>query len=244
MGQMAIRRILTVTVLTFLSGGSLISQRAVAIQDPGDPQRSGVSGIVLNERAQAVAGITVTATPPGPILTMLPRTQTDANGRFALAGLLSGRTYVHAFDEQAFYPDTASNFWDEQGVAEVELPAAREVSGIVVTLKPVGRLEVKARDADSGAAIDHIAVKLERDGEPNRWISGSRMGDWWLVPTAAVRLCVSAKGFMAAWYGGDGSFARSTPITLAPRQVFVATASLRSLPTGVAEATCFDKRDR
>ena len=57
----------------------------------------------------------------------------------------------------------------------MELPSGGEVSGIVLTLKPVGRLEVKATTTDSGIAVDHIAVRLERDGEPTRWISGSSM---------------------------------------------------------------------
>ena len=245
MKHMAVRcRAVTLTVSSFFLCGTLFSQRTVSIQDPSDPQRARVSGTVLNERLQPISGITVTATPPGPLGAVLPRTQTDANGRFALVELLPGHTYVQAFDEEAFYPDTSFNFWDGQGVAEIELASGREISGLVLILKPAGRLEVKARDAASGAAIEQIAVRLERDGEPNRWISGSKMGDWWLVPTPAVRLCVEAKGFMAAWYGRDGSFARSRPIMLAPRQVFVATVSLVSLSTGVAEATCSDKRGR
>ena len=245
MEHMAVRRrVVTVTVSSLLLCGSLFSQRTVPIQDPSDPQRARLSGTVLNERAQPVPEITVTAMPPVAIGAKLPRTQTDANGRFALAGLIPGHTYVQAFDEKAFYPDAASNFWDGQGVAEIELASGREVSGVLLTLKPAGRLEVKARDADSGAEIDQIVVRVERDGEPNRWISGSKMGDWWLVPTAAVRLCVQAKGFMAVWYGWNGSYARSTPITLAPRQIFVATVSLVSLPAGAAEATCFDKEGR
>jgi hypothetical protein len=122
MEHMAVRRrVVTATVSSVLLCDSVFSQRTVPIQDPSDPQRARVSGTVLNERAQPVPGITVTATPPGAIGAKLPRTQTDANGRFALAGLIPGHTYVHAFDEKAFYPDAAWNFWDGQGVAEIEL---------------------------------------------------------------------------------------------------------------------------
>jgi hypothetical protein len=175
----------------------------VAIQDPSDPQRSRVSGIVLNERAQPVAGIVIQASPPGPVFGVLPHTQTDVSGRFALVGLLPGHTYVNAFDEEAFYPKAASNFWDGEGAAEVELPSGGEVSGIVLTLKPVGRLEVNATTTDSGIAVDHIAVRLERDGEPTRWISGSSMGNSWLIPTAAVRLWRPGGGFLShmVWFG-------------------------------------------
>jgi len=110
----------------------------VAIQDPSDPRRARLSGIMLDEQGQPAGDVTVQATPPGPIAGILPHTQTDAEGRFAFAGLQSGHTYVHAFKEEAFYPNTLFNFWDGEGMAEVELPVGKEVSGVVVTLKPAG----------------------------------------------------------------------------------------------------------
>ena len=176
------------------------------------------------------AGVTVKAAPlgGGTLATVLPHTRTDANGRFALAGLLAGRTYVNAYDEQAFYPDASSNFWDGQGGAEIELPVGGEVSDIVLRLTPVGRLEIKARNAVTGEIIGQTGARLERDGAPNRCMSGGRQGNWWLVPTAPIRLLVMAgAGFQPAWYGGDGSFEKSVPITLARRQVFTARVSLR-----------------
>jgi hypothetical protein len=224
--------------------GLLLSRESVPIQDPSDPQRSGVSGIVLNERAQPVAGITVQASPRGPIAAVLPHTQTDVNGRFVLVGLLPGHTYVNAFDEEAFYPNAASNFWDGQGAAEVELPSGGEVSGIVLTLKAVGKLTVRATTADGGIPIDHIAVRLERDDEPTRWISGSKMGNSWLIPTAAVRLCVQAEGFFPTWYGWDGSFMRSKPITVKPHEILTAVVWLTPVPKRAAQATCFDSKGR
>ena len=245
MEHMAIRRrAVTVMLLSLLLSDYLFSQTTVPIQDPSDPHRARVSGTVLNEWAQPVPGITVTATPPGPVGAILPRTQTDAEGRFALAGLLPGHTYVNAFEEKAFYPNASSNFWDGQGEVEIELLMGGEVSGIMLELKPVGRLEVKARNVISGTGIDQIAIKLERDSAPNRWIAGGKLGDWWLVPTGPIRLCVSAEGFEATWYGADGSFQQSAPITLRPRQVFTATVSLRPLTHPAADVTCFSGRSR
>ena len=242
---MAIRtRVAKAIVFSCLFCGLLLSQKSVAIQDPSDPQRSRVSGIVLNERAQPVAGITVQASPPGPIFGVLPKTQTDGSGRFVLVGLPPGHTYVNAFDEEAFYPNAASNFWDGEGAAEVELRSGGEVSGIVLTLKPVGRLEVKATTTDRGTAVDHIAVRLEREGEPTRWISGSSMGNSWLIPTAAVRLCVQAEGFFPTWYGSDGSFVRSKPITGKPREILTAVVWLTPVPKGAAQTTCSDNQGR
>jgi hypothetical protein len=230
------------TVVWFLFAHLLLAQ--VSIQDPSDPRRARLSGIVLNERAQPAVGVTVQATPPGPIGAMLPHTETDAEGRFALAGLLPGHTYVNAFDEKAFYPNAGSNFWDGQGVAEVELPVGGEVSGIVLKLTPVGRLEVKARNAVTGAVIDSLGVHLERDGSPNRWMGGGMADDLWLVPTAPIRLCVTKEGFQAAWYGGDGSFQGSVPITVAPRQVFTVIVLLRPLTGSAGDATCSSRRSR
>jgi hypothetical protein len=230
------------TVVLFLSVRVLLAQ-SVAIQDPSDPLRARLLGIVLNERGQPAVGVTVQATPPGPLAARLPHTQTDVEGRFALAGLLPGHTYVNAFDEEAFYPNATLNFWDQQGAAEIELPVGQEVSGIILTVRPVGRLEVKARNAASGADVDQITIRLERDGAPNRWLEGSKQGNWWLVPTVPVRLCVSANGFEPTWYGGNGSFPGSMPITVTPRQIFTATVSLQPLARGAArDTTCFSRR--
>jgi hypothetical protein len=240
----SLTRVAKTTVFSYLLCGPLLSQKSVPIQDPSDPQRARVSGIVLNERTQPLAGITVQATPPRPIGAILPHTRTDMSGRFVLAGLLPGHTYVNAFDEEAFYPNAISNFWDGEGAAEVELPSGGEVSGIVLTLKPVGRLEVKAATGDSDTAVGHIAVRLERDGDSTRWISGSKTGNSWLIPTAAVRLCVQAEGFFPTWYGGDGSFVRSKRITVKPREIFAAVVWLTPVPKPAVQPTCFHNTGR
>ena len=237
------RRAAKAMLLSYLFCVPLLSQ-TVPIQDPSDPQQARVSGVVLNERSEPVVGITVQASTPGPIIGVLPRTQTDVTGRFVLGGLVPGHTYLNAFDEEAFYPNAASNFWNGEGAAEVESPSGGEVSGIVLALKPVGRLEVIARTTDTGTAVDHVAVRLERYGEPTRWISGSKMGNSWLIPTAAVRLCVEAKGFFPTWYGWDGSFMRSKPITVKPREILTAEVWLTPVPKGAAQATCFDGQAR
>jgi len=217
----------------------------IAIADASDPDRGRLSGIVLDERAQAAPGMTVQACNTGyPIQGMLPSTHTDAKGHFALVGLLPGHTYVNAYNEPAFYPDASSNFFDEDGMAWVELPTGGEISDIVLKLKPAARLHVKARNAVTQAPIGQIVVSLERDSERNRSMGGGKLGDLWLVPTAPIRLCVTAESFQAAWYGGDGTFQRSVPITLAARQVFTAMVSLRPLKRAAAESTCSSRRSR
>jgi hypothetical protein len=119
----------------------------------------------------------VKATPHGVILmTILPHTRTDAQGRFAPAGLLPVRPHVNADKEEAFYPDASPNFWDEPGAAEVEVPAGGEVSGLTIKLTPAGRLNVRAKNAITGEPVDAITVHLERVGSPNRSISGSILG--------------------------------------------------------------------
>ena len=171
----------------------------------------------------------------------MPHTETDDRGRFALAGLLPGHTYVSAFNEEAFYPNADFGPWDRQGIAELELPVGGEVSNIVLSLKPVGRLEIRARDAATGALIEHPAVIWEVAGAPNRVFGGSRMDNWWLAPTSPVHVCVTAKGYQAAYYGGNGSFEDSVPITLKPRQVFIATLLLQPV---VGASTCFPRQSQ
>src|SRR5260370_33223574 len=84
--------------LAFASGGA---GQSVAIQDLSDPHRGRLAGVVQDERGQPVAGVTIRAMPPGAIAGKLPNTRTDAPGRFALAGLLPGHTYLNASQEDA-----------------------------------------------------------------------------------------------------------------------------------------------
>ncbi len=73
------------------------------MQDARDPTRARLSGIVPDELNRPATGITVTATPPGAVFGVVPTTQTDASGAFALAGLLPpGDTRIDAFKESAF----------------------------------------------------------------------------------------------------------------------------------------------
>ena len=209
------------------------------------PYRGRLSGVVLNERAQPAPDVIVQAANlDRPFMGQLPWTQTDAKGRFALTGIPPGHTYVNAFNEKAFYPNASSNFWDGQGAAEVELPVGGEVSGIVLKLSSVGRLQVKAKNAVTGAGIDSLGVSLERDGASNRWMGGGTVDDSWLVPTVPVRFCVKKEGFQAAWYGGDGSFEKSLPITVAPRRVVTAMVPLWPLNRAAEDSTCYSRRSR
>jgi len=201
------------------------------IQNLSDPNRGRLSGVVLDERGQPLAGVLVTATPPGPIAGILPNAQTDSQGHFELAGLRSGHTWVEASKEDAFYPIVRSNLFDSQGSVKVEVPVGGEISGIQLTVKPVGRLEVRAINADSGDAIDLIDMRIERFDASNRREEGGKLGNWWLVPTSPIRLRVEANGFQPAWYGAsDGSMEKSVPLTLSARQILVVQVSLHPLP--------------
>ena len=200
------------------------------IQDLSDSKRGRLSGEVRDENGNPVPNAVVQATPHDVILmTILPNTRTDAQGRFVLAGLLRVRTHLNAGKEDAFYPDARSNFWDDPGAAEVEVPAGGALSGVSIKLTPAGRLNVRAKNAITGEPVDAITVHLERVGSPNRSISGSSLGNSWLVPTAPVRVRVQARGFQPAWYGADGSIERSEAITLSPRQILTIVIALSPL---------------
>jgi len=147
------------------------------IQDLSDSKRGRLSGEVRDENGNPVPNAVVQATPHDVILmTILPNTRTDAQGRFVLAGLLRVRTHLNAGKEDAFYPDARSNFWDDPGAAEVEVPAGGALSGVSIKLTPAGRLNVRAKNAITGEPVDAITVHLERVGSPNRSISGSILG--------------------------------------------------------------------
>src|ERR1017187_4358074 len=143
-------------LLVLLLRASVAGQ--VAIQDPSDPQRGRVSGLVEDEHGQPLAGATVKATPIGVMLaTALPNTRTNTQGRFALAGLVPGKMYLHASKEDGFYPDTSFNLWNRgQGSAKDDVPAGGEIAGFFFKFPPAARLNVKAIDSVTGATIGSV----------------------------------------------------------------------------------------
>jgi len=229
------------TISYLLLCGSLSAQMTAPMVDASDSRRGRISGIVLDERAQAVPGITVRAN--GLHFGFVPQTQTDASGYFFVAGVYPGRTLVNAFDEENFYPDALPALWDREGVVEVDVLPGQEVTGVLLALKPGGgRLIVNAVNAETGASIRNISALIERAGEPDRWIDANRAGNWWLVPTSPVRICISAEGFRPSWYGRDGSFAQSIPIRVSVRDVFVAKFLLQP-QTGATSGAIACKKD-
>jgi hypothetical protein len=206
---------------------SFVFSQSVAIQDLNDPKRGRLKGSVEDEFGRPLAGAKVTARPSGALAAIVPNTETDAEGHFALAGLLPGQTYFQASKEIDFYPDARSNFWDRQGAAEVKVPVGAEISGISLQVRPCARLEINAVDATTGDAIQGFTVRLELDGAPDRWVSGATPNNLWLLPTAPIRVMVAANGYQSAWYGEAGPSGQVVPIVLAPRQNFSITVGLR-----------------
>ncbi len=99
-------------------------------------------------------------------------------------------------------------------------------------------MHVEARDP-AGVPIDHVNARLECDGAPSRYMEGGTVDDNWLVPPVPIRLCISAKGFEATWYGGNGTFSQSVPIMLKPREVLTTSVALRPLSRDTADASCY-----
>jgi hypothetical protein len=192
--------------------------------------------LVQDENGQPLAGATVRATPTGVVLIMVvPNTRTDENGRFCLAGLLPVHTCLHAFKEDAFYPHTGWNVWNEgQGSAQVDVPAGGAITGIVLKVSPAARIDAKAFDAVTGDAIPNVGLHIERDGSPGRYVAGGGRGEF-LVPTEPIRVRIDAPRYESAWYSeGNG---QPAVLRLAPRQILTVTVRLRKATCN--EPLCF-----
>ncbi len=201
-----------------LAAGAVLFAQS-PIQDFSDPARGRLSGEVRDEKGKPLAGARVTATPlDAMLLSVSHHTVTDANGRFLLSGLSSGRTSLTACKPDAFYPDATYNLWDGPRL-EVTVPSNSEASGLVIQVQPAARLIVQGTNSWSGETVRITSVHIERVGEPNRYVSSTPQ-DSMLIPAAPLRIRVEAKGFEAAW----------SEITAAPRETRTITVPLRPLP--------------
>lgn len=109
----------------------------------------------------------MTTTPTGLIIGLRPQTQTDANGRFAIARLAPGPEYISAFKETEFYPQWLLGT-SGPGSISIDLPKGGAILDIVLQVLPGARLKVRAINAITCDGIDSIDVHIEREEIPDQ----------------------------------------------------------------------------
>jgi hypothetical protein len=159
-------------------------------------QQGRVSGIVLTEDGQAMAGVSVCTT----VIrkdggTTECRTTTDNNGRFDIDHLGLGSFGLQASQEGYVMSDHPSQ--------SVKLTTEQPSANVIVRLGKKGAiLSVTVRDKFSGKAVPRFTVFTVSDDERESASGGGENGSFRLTLRSGVGfiLAVTGKGYKSAFY--------------------------------------------
>lgn len=176
-----------------------------------------VKGRVLTESGQPLSDASVYLESLDRPATGRPAlAKTDRAGFFEVSLREAGSYVVHAFNEEAGYPDVvfAFNLSPNQVLPKVTVKQGQRLSGIVIRLGPKsGTLHLRVTDERTGETIALADYKLCQMRTPTYCIDSRASGEYdFVVPPTDITIRVSAKGYATTEYSEkEQGFVRVTP---------------------------------
>ena len=200
-----------------------------------------VNGTVTNEEGKAVAGATVYANPiDRPIIGIVPHSETDATGHFAIHGLPWGRYGISAKKEEDGYPGMLFEFFARNHATQkVTLGPDNPTTTVTIRLGPkAGKLTGTVTDAVTTAPLNPC-VEFRWASDPSNSLTGSGLVNAKfsvLIPsTTDVLWKVWLDGYKPWYYPGTTDKSMATSLRLQPGQAKAVTIKLQ--PDTTAEKT-------
>jgi hypothetical protein len=142
--------------------------------------------------------------------------KTDQSGYYEVRLGEAGEYVIHAFKEDAGYPDVvfAFNLAPNQVLPKVKVQQGQKLTGVDVKLGPKsGTLHLRVTDKKTGDAITLADYNLCQVLTPAYCIDTRAAGEYdFLVPPTDITIHVSAQGYTATEYTEGGQpFVRVTP---------------------------------
>jgi len=135
-----------------------------------------------------------------------PPVRTDAQGRFVLAGALSGPTALYTSKPENGYPDTSLAFYGvDFPPTTVVVRAGEATSDVVIRLEKAEVVAGKILDDQTSEPLLNVWIRISRaDREDLRFsIDPTFSGDFrFLLPPAKVRIEISARGYEPWFFTG------------------------------------------
>lgn len=161
-----------------------------------------VTGRVVDESKQPVAGAYVTVSPTGPLKGVQPNTTADNRGQFSVVVHQTGEFFVSAHKVAANYPSTANLFYypypDPSALVTVIPDQPPPVARVNFGPK-AGTLVMNIVDAETNQPIKGVRISFCRVDAPkycHRFSASTRNGRVeTLVPSAPFTIEVSAEGY-------------------------------------------------
>ena len=209
---------------------SLLFAACLAAQQPAQPAPKGVvHGTVFDQNGQPAKHLRLAAEPFGVGLgTMLPTTETDANGNYRFENLAPwGRWTVYAVDEEHGYSYYTEGYSLSDPAPQVSISPQHPEAKLDFHLPPkAGFLHIHLTNQKTGDLIQAIEVKVASQTDPTHPIlSGGYLSNRALLipPDKDVLIHITSPGFLE-W---DKSLGIGYPIRIASGAVLEVDVSLQ-----------------
>jgi hypothetical protein len=148
-------------LLNIVGGLALISGTLAFGQPDGAPSGS-ITGTVLNEASEFVAGARVFAIPTDGRAVHHPKSaETDKDGHFTIAHLDWGTYRLFGAKEEDGYPNTYMSFYDNQTISQCTLAQEAPTATAIVSIGPkAGIITGTVSDATTGTPIRNATIRL------------------------------------------------------------------------------------
>jgi len=176
-----------------------------------------VSGRVLDANGRPVENVIVKAENTALLARNLPRSETNGDGEFTIAGLTPGRYELYTQKEEDGYPRTEFNFYDA-GLPnrDVIVYSRQTAEGITLQLGPKAALLTgQVIDAITREPLKHADITVRRVDLPDRFLRTGlslpvELGEFkLLVPSVAFTVKVTETGY-EDWYYKTGDEGQKT----------------------------------
>lgn len=162
---MSIRVFISV-IIGFASACAPTKGQIQGQQQQAEEHSGAISGVVVNERGQPVAGAKVSAEMMGvPTVSLIPFVDSDAAGRFTFDGLDWGKYAVCARKEDDGYAEICRSLLNAVSGPTPTLSAQSPRAEVLVAIGPkAGVMTGTVKDALTGAPVDGtLLVRLSKD---------------------------------------------------------------------------------
>jgi 5-hydroxyisourate hydrolase-like protein (transthyretin family) len=177
-----------------------------------------ISGVVLNNRGEPVAGARVHAlsTERRPVAALVKYVETDADGRFLMGQVEYGSYRLYALKETDGYPDRSFSFYSNGLTFQATVSEGSPHAEALIVLGPIaGRLTGLISDSATGQPLNG-RLHLWRIKDPaNFFDTNVRSQCEILIPANnEVGMEVTSPGYEVWRYPGDPYATQSSPLLL------------------------------
>lgn len=182
-----------------------------------------IHGTVLNEQGQPVAKVKVALARAyaKPIATLLPKVETDTDGRFSFPRLELGTYGLSTEKESDGYPNTRMDLYKSGPAVQVTLDANDPVKNVTLRIGPkCGKLNASIRNAVTGDPPQDAAIRIWDRNNERHWVA-TMLTSKHEVPVPAntdVGITVTAPGYRAWFYPGSQRDSQANRIVLKPNE--------------------------